>query len=49
MGATHVTATIRNMTDRDRSWEELFLVDTGAGTIIFGEPDARLKGVRRRT
>ncbi len=97
MGAAHATATIRNMTDRDRSWEELFLVDTGAtdslvprphleaigltperrrvyelangrtitvdiafgliefmgdvvaGTIIFGEPDARLKGVRRRT
>lgn len=30
MGATHVTVTIRNPADRSRSWEGLFLVDTGA-------------------
>jgi len=30
MGMTHVTVTIRNPADPDRSWEELFLVDTGA-------------------
>ena len=30
MGATHVTVTIRNPADPDRSWEALFLVDTGA-------------------
>ena len=30
MGATHVTVTIRNPTEPDRSWEGLFLVDTGA-------------------
>ena len=30
MGVTHVTATVRNIANRDRSWEGLFLVDTGA-------------------
>lgn len=52
MGATHVTATIRNMTDRDRSCEGLFLVDTGAIDSLVPRltklPAVRLKGVRRR-
>ncbi len=30
MGATHVTVTIRNPAEPDRTWEGLFLVDTGA-------------------
>ena len=30
MGATHVTAVIRNPAEPDRVWEGLFLVDTGA-------------------
>ena len=30
MDATHVTVTIRNPAEPDRSWEGLFLVDTGA-------------------
>ncbi|WP_295392087.1 clan AA aspartic protease [uncultured Thiodictyon sp.] len=30
MGATHVTVTIRNPASPERSWEGLFLVDTGA-------------------
>ena len=30
MGATHVTVTIRNPADPSRSWDGLFLVDTGA-------------------
>lgn len=30
MGATYVTVTVRNPADRERSWEGLFLVDTGA-------------------
>ena len=30
MGATHVTATIRNPANPDLFWERLFLVDTGA-------------------
>ena len=30
MGATHVTVTIRNPAEPDRTWDGLFLVDTGA-------------------
>ncbi len=30
MGATHVTVTVRNPAAPARTWEELFLVDTGA-------------------
>ena len=30
MGATHVTVTIRNPAEPDRSWDGLFLVDAGA-------------------
>ena len=30
MGVTHVTAVIRNPAEPDRTWEGLFLVDTGA-------------------
>ena len=30
MGATHVTVTIRNPAEPHRTWEGLFLVDTGA-------------------
>ena len=30
MGATHVTVTIRNLAEPHRTWEGLFLVDTGA-------------------
>lgn len=30
MGATHVTVTVSNPADPERTWEGLFLVDTGA-------------------
>ena len=30
MGAIHVPVTIRNLAQRDRTWEGLFLVNTGA-------------------
>ena len=30
MGAAHVTAVVRNPAEPDRTWEGLFLVDTGA-------------------
>ena len=30
MGATHVTVTVRNPAEPHRTWEGLFLVDTGA-------------------
>lgn len=43
MGATHVTVTIRNPADPDRSWEELFLVDTGATDSLV--PRARLEAI----
>lgn len=38
MGMTHVTVTVRNPADRDRFWEALFLVDTGAlDTLVPGK------------
>ena len=43
MGATHVTVTIRNPADPDRSWEELFLVDTGATDSLV--PRAHLEAI----
>ncbi|MEA3415204.1 MAG: clan AA aspartic protease [Thermodesulfobacteriota bacterium] len=30
MGVTHVTAMVRNLAEPERTWEGLFLVDTGA-------------------
>ncbi|MCK4487287.1 MAG: clan AA aspartic protease [Desulfobacterales bacterium] len=30
MGVTHVTVTVRNLAEPERTWEGLFLVDTGA-------------------
>lgn len=30
MGLTHVTATVRNPADPEKTWQGLFLVDTGA-------------------
>ena len=43
MGATHVTVTIRNPADPDRSWEGLFLVDTGATDSLV--PREALEGI----
>ncbi len=43
MGATHVTVTIRNPAEPDRSWEELFLVDTGATDSLV--PRAHLEAI----
>ena len=43
IGATHVTVTIRNPADPDRSWEELFLVDTGATDSLV--PRAHLEAI----
>ena len=34
MGATHVTVAIRNPAEPDRTWEGLFLVDTGATACL---------------
>ncbi len=38
MGATHVTVTIRNPAEPDRTWEALFLVDTGATDCLVPRP-----------
>ena len=38
MGATHVTVTIRNPAEPDRTWEGLFLVDTGATDSLVPRP-----------
>ena len=38
MGATHVTVTIRNPAEPDRTWEGLFLVDMGATDCLVPRP-----------
>ena len=38
MGATHVTVTIRNPAEPERTWEGLFLVDTGATDSLVPRP-----------
>ena len=51
MGATHVTATVRNIANRERSWEGLFLVDTGATDSLVPRPHLEAIGLapeRRR-
>ena len=46
MRATHVTVTIRNPADPDRSWEELFLVDTGATDSLVPRPHLESIGLK---
>jgi clan AA aspartic protease len=43
MGMTHVTVTVRNPAVPDRTWEGLFLVDTGAVDSLV--PATALKGI----
>ena len=43
MGAIHVTVTIRNPADPSRSWEGLFLVDTGATDSLV--PKSHLEAI----
>lgn len=38
MGATHVTVLIRNPAEPERTWEGLFLVDTGATDCLVPRP-----------
>ena len=38
MAATHVTVTIRNPADPERTWEGLFLVDTGSTDCLVPRP-----------
>ena len=38
MGATHVTVTIRNLAEPERTWEGLFPVDIGATDCLVPRP-----------
>ncbi|MCE2486076.1 MAG: clan AA aspartic protease [Desulfurellaceae bacterium] len=46
MGATHVTVIIRNPAEPDRSWEGLFLVDTGAADSLVPRPHLEAIGLK---
>ena len=48
MGATHVTVRITNPADRDRYWEDLFLVDTGATDSLVPRPHLEAIGLEPR-
>ncbi len=48
MGATHVTVTIRNPAEPDRTWEGLFLVDTGATDCLVPRPCLEAIGLTRK-
>ena len=45
MGATRVTVTIRNPAEPERSWEGLFLVDTGATDSLAPGPHLEIWGM----
>ena len=46
MGATHVTVTIRNPAAPDRTWEGLFLVDTGSTDCLVPRPHLEAIGLK---
>ena len=48
MGATHVTVRITNPADRERFWEGLFLVDTGATDSLVPRPHLEAIGLETR-
>ncbi len=48
MGATHVTVTIRNPAAPDRSWESLFLVDTGATDSLVPRDQLEAIGLKAK-
>lgn len=45
MGATHVTVLVRNPAHPERTWEELFLVDTGAPDSLVPRPHLEAIGL----
>lgn len=45
MGATHVTGLIRNPAQSERTWEGLFLVDTGATDSLVPRPHLEAIGL----
>ena len=48
MGAVHVTVTIRNPAEPSRSWEGLFLVDTGATDSLAPRPHLEAIGLKSK-
>ena len=46
MGVTQVTVVIRNPAEPDRTWEGLFLVDTGAIDSLVPRPHLEAIGLR---
>ena len=48
MGAVHVTVTIRNPADPERTWDGLFLVDTGATDSMVPRPCLEAIGLQPR-
>jgi len=49
MGTTHVTVTVRNPALPDKTWEGLFLVDTGAVDCLVPGKHLRAIGLQPRT
>lgn len=45
MGMTHVTVTVRNPAEPDRTWDGLFLVDTGAVDCLVPANQLRAIGL----
>ena len=48
MGATHVTVTIRNPAEPERTWAGMFLVDTGATDSLVPRPHLEAIGLAPR-
>lgn len=49
MGATHVTVCIRNPADPQKSWEGLFLVDTGATDCLVPRDHLETIGLMKKS
>ena len=48
MGVTHVTVVIRNPADPEKTWEGLFLVDTGAIDCLVPRPCLEAIGLKAK-
>ena len=48
MGVTHVTVVIRNLADPEKTWEGLFLVDTGAIDCLVPRPHLEAIGLKAK-
>ena len=48
MGVTHVTVVMRNPADPEKTWEGLFLVDTGAIDCLVPRPHLEAIGLKAK-